>query len=148
MIIDTARLGTIEYEESGVITFAQGIPGFKAYKKYIIIEIEESPFMYMQSVEAGDVSFVVASPFDFYQQYEFEVPPLVKKELQLHDENAVKVVNIVSIRGELSTATINLVAPIIINSDNNTGVQHILSDGQYLIRQPLFSTTDREEGGE
>lgn len=147
MKIETARLGAIEYEESRVITFSQGIPGFKDCKKYILIEIEDSPFMYLQSIEEGNVTFVVASPFEFYQQYEFEIPSHVKLELQLLDQKNVKVFNIVTVRNQLSEATINLVAPIIINDDNKAGVQHILAEGEYSLRHPLFSAEESGEGG-
>lgn len=55
--------------------------------------------------------------------------------------------SIVSIQGDLAKATINLSAPIIINEMNNYGVQYILADSTYSVRQPLFSKNENQDGG-
>lgn len=65
LIIETTRFGRFEYEESSIITFQNGIPGFKNLVKYILVAIEESPFNYLQSIEDGSVTFIVVSPFEF-----------------------------------------------------------------------------------
>ncbi|MFF2092614.1 flagellar assembly protein FliW [Paenibacillus sp. NPDC058174] len=147
MIIESTRFGAFEYEESSIIHFANGIPGFKDNKNYILADIEDSPFVFMQSVEDEDLTFIVASPFDFHEAYEFELPQHLKTELQLQDESHIKVYNIVTISGLLDTATMNLIAPIIINTAERNGVQYILSEGNYSIKHPLFLNSLSEEGG-
>lgn len=143
MIIESSRFGAFEYTETDVVMFPNGIPGFKTYKKYIFIEIEESPFVYMQSIEDGDITFIVVSPFDFYREYEFEIPEHIRSEMKLNDQKMIKVYSIVSIREKLANATMNLTAPLIINNTNRTGMQYILSDGVYSVRHPLFSNSSK-----
>lgn len=141
MIIETTRFGEIECQDEEVLTFINGIPGFKEQRKYTLVMIEESPFMYLQSLDEGSLAFIVVSPFDFFPKYEFELPEHIKAEADIHELENVQIVNIVSIQEELSKATINLAAPIIINLANKTGLQYILPIETYSIHQPLFSTS-------
>ncbi|WP_337103587.1 flagellar assembly protein FliW [Paenibacillus sp. YIM B09110] len=147
MLIESTRFGNFKYEEADIITFQQGIPGFKHLRKYILIEIAESPFYYLQSLEDGAVTFITATPFDFYENYEFDLPDHIKAELELTDEAYVRVVSIVSIQDDLAKATINLTAPIVINGSKQFGLQYILSDNKYSIRQPLFLEHGNQDGG-
>lgn len=139
MIVQTNRFGQLEIQEEHIITFKSGIPGFKDYKSYTIVSLEESPFQYLQSTEEGTLAFIIVSPFDFYPQYEFQIPEQVKSELSICSEEHLEVYNIVSVQGDLIKGTINLAAPIIINRSNLSGIQFILPDGSYLIHHPLFA---------
>lgn len=139
MVFETSRFGLLEYEEDKVITFSGGMPGFKKYQNYTIVVIEESPFQYLQSVEEGTLAFIIASPFDFFREYEFELPEQLKEAMNLHSKEQIQVYNIVNVQGELAAATMNLAAPIIINTTDRTGMQYILPNGGYSIHQPLFS---------
>ncbi|WP_138753698.1 flagellar assembly protein FliW [Paenibacillus sinopodophylli] len=139
MELETSRFGLLEYEEEKVITFSGGMPGFKKYRCFTIVVIEESPFQYLQSVEDGSLAFIIASPFDFFQEYEFDLPDQLKETMNLHSKEQIQVYNIVNVQGELDAATINLAAPIIINTTDLTGMQYILPNGGYSIHQPLFS---------
>jgi flagellar assembly factor FliW len=139
MKIQSIRFGEMELQEEKIITFAHGLPGFKDNKLFIVVDLEESPFSYLQSVEEGDLAFIIVSPFDFYKQYEFDFPDNMVSELNILKDDVVKVYNIVSVRDELSEATMNLAAPIIINDRTKIGMQYILPDGTFSIRQPLFS---------
>ncbi len=142
MILATKRLGDYEYNSEDSITFAKGIPGFNQCQNFILIEVDDSPFMYLQSTSDGDVSFVVASPFDFFPEYEFDLNESIKKDLLIRTEADLKVVNMISVRGNLQSATINLAAPIIINAREGLGEQYILDNGKYSIQHPLFSSQE------
>lgn len=147
MLVQTSRFGELEVKEDELFHFEQGIPGFREVQRYAIIEVEDSPFMYLQSVDQGDVSFIVVSPFDFLESYEFTLPVDIQEDLGLENEQHVKIVNIISVRNELASATINLGAPIILNTYRKQGVQYILPDGKYSIHHPLFAGDVSAEGG-
>ncbi|MFD0590661.1 flagellar assembly protein FliW [Paenibacillus sp. GCM10027627] len=138
-VVDTLS-GKHEYKPEDIISFQSGIPGFKDQKSFIVVEIEESPFKYLQSTDLAELSFVIVSPFDFFPEYEFDLSDDMRANLHIEDEADLLVFNIVSIRDELSSATVNLSAPLIINTKNRLGVQYILDNGTYSIRQPLFSS--------
>ena len=45
------RFGEMEVDPNKIIEFKEGIPGFEALRKFILIEDAESKFCYLQSVE-------------------------------------------------------------------------------------------------
>ena len=56
MLISTRHFGEIEYDEKKIILFEEGLPGFKNYRKFILLGTEntESPFRWLQSIEDGN----------------------------------------------------------------------------------------------
>ena len=93
-----------------MICFPQGIPGFPEYKKYTMISLEDSPFYFLQSVDEGSLSFVLASPFEFFPDYEFELKTDVLHELGNPEPEQIGVLNIVTIKDGIEGATANLAA--------------------------------------
>ncbi|GBG07194.1 flagellar assembly protein FliW [Paenibacillus agaridevorans] len=148
MLLQTSRFGALEIQRNDVYDFQQGIPGFKDLHKYMLIEIDDSPFKYLQSVDNGELSFIVVSPFEFFENYEFILPQEVQTILDIEDEKQVRILNIISIREELASATINLAAPIVMNTERMKGMQYILPDGSYSIHQPLFNAIEVVKGGQ
>lgn len=138
MVIETSRFGTVEYDEEKVVTFLGGIPGFKEYEHYTIVVMEDSPFQYLQSIDEGALAFIIASPFDFFPEYEFDLSEQLKREMNISSKEHVHVYNIVNVQGDLASATMNLAAPIIINTIDRIGTQYIFPNGSFSIHQPLF----------
>lgn len=138
MILQTSRFGEIKIKDDEVFHFENGLPGFKAENKFFLVTVENSPFMYLQSLNDSQLSFIVVSPFDFFESYELTLTDQVQQELGIEKEEQVRIVNIINVRGELAKATINLGAPIVLNTTNHKGMQYILPNGQYSIQQPLF----------
>lgn len=138
MVIETSRFGTLEYDEKKVIAFLGGIPGFKEYEHYTIVVMEDSPFQYLQSIDEGSLAFIIASPFDFFPEYEFDLSEQLKREMNISSKEHVQVYNIVNVQGDLASATMNLAAPIIINTIDRVGTQYIFPNETYPIHQPLF----------
>jgi flagellar assembly factor FliW len=147
MLVQTSRFGEMDIKEEELFHFEQGIPGFRYVQRFAVIEVGESPFLYLQSADHGDISFIVVSPFDFLESYEFTLPVDIKESLGLDNEQHVKIVNIISVRNELASATVNLGAPIILNTQLKKGAQYILPDGKYSIHHPLFIGEVSTEGG-
>ncbi|MFD1953950.1 flagellar assembly protein FliW [Paenibacillus thailandensis] len=145
MIVNTTHFGPLDLTDRTVVTFSSGIPGFKEYKSYTVVEVEDSPFLYLQSVELGELVFVAVSPFDFFPDYEFDLTDAVIHELEIKEQSDVIVYNIVTVRGALEEATVNLAAPIIINKRTLQAVQFILQDNRYNIRQRLFPGDTNEK---
>lgn len=116
-----------------------GIPGFLDLRFFQIRQQEkDSPFFLLTSLENPSIEFGLINPFSFFSHYEFVLDEEWKGQLGITDDSAVIVLNIVTIQagGEI---TVNLIAPMIINLDNQKAKQIILNDDRYAIRQPLFS---------
>lgn len=140
MKLITKNFGEITFDETKKITFPEGIPGFKNLTEYILIEDEDkqSPFAYLQSIQDGDISFVVTSPYNFKEDYIIQIKDNIAEELGGRNTNDFMVFSIVTVPNSFEEATINLVAPIIIQQNTRLGVQIILEDRQYSTRHKLI----------
>ncbi|RXZ83483.1 flagellar assembly protein FliW [Paenibacillaceae bacterium] len=139
MKVDTIAWGSFEITEDQITVFEQGLPGFETLRKFTIIPInDELPFLIMQSLEQREISFLVAEPFLFYPDYEWDLPEAVQQELQIKGESDVAVFAIITTSHEAAASTINLLAPIVLNRSGRLGKQHILHDSQYTSRHPLL----------
>ncbi len=139
MHVETSRFGRITVEEKDIVTFPEGIIGFSECKRYVLLAKEgERPFQWLQSLDDGDLAFVVIDPVMIEPNYTVEVGAEEIKPLQLSDVKEARVLTIVVIPPEnFKHARTNLRGPIVINPRNNTARQLVLSD-EYPIRRPLF----------
>ncbi len=143
MIVHTSRFGELDIQEQDLIRFEQGIPGFENLCRFALIEVpDHEPFTYLQSIEDGEISFIVTDPFEFFADFECELPSPVVEGLKIVSVEQVLVRVIVSVNGELEAATANLVAPIIINRAERSGRQVVLAKTSYTTRHALFQPSE------
>ena len=139
MKIESTRFGEVEVAEEQLIHFSYGIPGFPDEKTFVHMgNDEESPFSFLQSTTEVNLTFLLADPFAFINDYEFVLEDNVAKEMDLSLENPPQVFLIATVKGELADMTVNLLAPVVVNGVNRTGRQVILDKPEYSIRYKLF----------
>lgn len=136
MLIQTKFLGEVEINESEILTFEQGLPGFPDNKKFILLAIDaDLPLALLQSTEEVQIGFVVAFPFAFKKDYAFDLSEEDKEELKLTQEQDVLTYNVMTLKDNFSDSTMNLLAPIIINMKEKLGKQIVLQDNDnYPLR--------------
>lgn len=140
MKIQTKYLGEIEANEDQIILFSGGLPGFNYEKKFGLLDLPGNPaFQILQSIVTPDVAFVVTNPYNFYQDYEFELDSNVKESLEINNENDVTVFSIVTLKDPFEKSTLNLKAPVIINPTSKRGKQYILNEDDYSTKSLLTS---------
>lgn len=146
MEIETSRFGTIEVQEDEVIVFPRGIPGFSMNKRFFLIPHREgSPFIWLQCVDDPDLAFVTVEPLMACRDYSFVLPDGVQEELRIAHEDQLMVLGIVTIpRDDPDAMTVNLLGPIVINTDERIACQHILDPAVYPVRHPLGMAWKRE----
>jgi flagellar assembly factor FliW len=138
-MIQTKYHGEIEINKEEILLFEKGIPGFLAEKEFIVLPLsDDGVFSVMQSVVTPYVAFVVANPFQFFQDYDFQVEDSVVEELGLESEKEVVVFSILTVTDPFEKTTANLQAPIVINSSNQKAKQLILNNGNYKTKHPIF----------
>lgn len=146
MDIETIRFGKIEVQEDKVITFPRGILGFAKNKKYILFpHSDNSPFFWLQSVEDGDLAFVVMNPQIVKSDYSVDIDDNVLNELDVKQPEDLEVVCIVTIpRNDPKRMTINLLGPIIINAAGRNAVQVICDKQSYSHRHPVVAQPQQQ----
>lgn len=141
MELSTTRFGTIDIEEGDIFTFSDGLYAYHHLRQFVLIRhSEESPFLWLQSVEEGDTAFLLMDPWDFCLDYEVELPDSDVEALLLSEDKPKWVYVIVNIPpGKPHAMTTNLLAPLIINGADRLGRQVVLDDERYSTRHPVLS---------
>ena len=112
------------------------IPGFEKLEKVDIIKIDEL-FSTIKDTENEDISFTIANPYTL-REYSFDLPSDIRVILEINEKSNVSVYNVVVIQKPLENSTINFLAPIVVNNDNNKIAQAVLS----AKRHPDFGMTE------
>lgn len=136
MKIETTRFGTVEVEEEKVLEFPHSIPGFTS-RKFVLLTLEDQqPFRWLQSADDPDLAFVILDPFPYFKEYKPIISAVDLAFLDMDGQGEALLFVLCVVReGPIITA--NLLAPILINPNNNRGKQVILLNQDYPVRQPL-----------
>ena len=134
MKIDTKYFGEIEIGDEKVIHFDNGVLGFEDYKDYTIlydIDAEEEPFFsWLQSVEEKALAFPIVNPFKVDQGYNPQINEGMLKSIgECPDEDLVVF---------FKETSVNMRAPLIINSISRKGIQLITESPEYEIKHKLI----------
>ena len=63
MKIHTDNIGELTYEETDIIFFPEGMLGLPEYKRYLLIQKEETkPFLRLQCIDAPQINFLAIDP--------------------------------------------------------------------------------------
>lgn len=102
--------------------------GFESIKKMELKKIDDI-FMQLENCdEDGKPTFTLINPF-VLKPYEIEIPESVQKSLDINENSNILIFNIVVIQNPLENSTVNFLAPLIFNTDNQMMAQTIL-DGK------------------
>lgn len=144
MKIQTKFLGEMEISEDNLLTFTEGIPGFPNEKNFVLVPLNNvSPFLVLQSVTTKEVGFMVATPYAFNPSYSFDLQQEDIEQLEVEQAEDVFVYGILTLKDKLSTSTINLLAPIVINNKKKLAKQIVLtSESEAILRYPLKKATE------
>lgn len=138
-------------EKKTVITFPAGLPGLPAdlTEFELVAAAEDSPFFFLQSLQDENTGFILVNPFAFFPNYEFDLPEEDARALGIKTSEDAAVFCIVNASRGLARATVNLLAPVVVNAATGTARQVVLVDERYSIRHPLFGqrTENRDPAG-
>ena len=117
----TSRFGDLEVEDSRVIDFPHGIPGFSSLKRYVLMDYKDTPLKWLQSMDDPHVAFIVASPETVTTGYQVNVDEPARRSLALAREEDLAVLLI--LRVQTGKVIANLKAPLLLNSALMRGMQ-------------------------
>lgn len=120
------------------VRFLRDIPGFSGIQYYKIYEPAQGAPFYRLMPDSEEFSFLLLHTFDYFRDYDFELPRQEQELLQLSDESKILVFSIVNWGSGLKEATVNLKAPVVVNPENGTALQIILDGETYKVKEPLL----------
>lgn len=131
------RFGALHAHDSTVIEFPEGIPGFERCRRWMLIEADEiAPLKCLQSLDAPEPSFLTVDPALVVPGFQQHPGPAAQARLNAAPGDVLLWVAIVTLT-ENNRGTVNLKAPIAINTTRMRGCQIILDDAAYPVDSPL-----------
>jgi len=138
MKVDTKAFGVIEVDDKQKVKFPQGLFGFEDYVEYVLLDAEHAPFLWLQSVDEKEIAFILINPFFFCKDYEANVTNEEIAEIGITSPENALIFVIVTIPQDGSSMTADLQGPVIINKENMTGMQAILSDAKWKTKHDII----------
>lgn len=152
MRVNTRLFGEIDIVEDKIIELEKGLIGFSDMTKFTLIFDEEKKddkgIMWLQSLDETQFALPVICPERILPDYN----PTINDELleplgELTQDNLFVLVTI-TVPSEIEKMTVNLKAPIIINTDNRKGGQLIVEDKSVQVRYPVYELLKGKKAGE
>ncbi len=142
MLIHTVNFGDVEVPEDKIINFKEGLPGFPQAHRFAVIELDEyKPFHHLQALDNIPIALLIINPFQVHPGYEFKLSQADLEDIRCANPQSVTVYAVATIPENPADATINLLAPIVINEEGRCGKQVILHESGYSVRYPLFKAS-------
>ena len=141
--VSTIKFGEIEVDETKIVTFKHGIPAFEDEHEFVIFPYEEdSPYYFMQSLKTPELAFIMTIPFMFFPDYTIEIDDATIAELDIKNQDHVSLYSLVTIpNGSVRYMTTNLLAPVVLNTENMQAKQLVLDKTNYTTKHRLFPDT-------
>ncbi|HMJ53534.1 MAG TPA: flagellar assembly protein FliW [Polyangiaceae bacterium] len=136
MQVQTNRFGTFEVDEKDPINFPQGMIGFPSEKQFVLLrQRDDSAIGWLQSTTNPSLAFPVVSIDALAVTYPtIAAPPVAAQKEEEVDPHAVMAVLCAS-AGQ--PATVNLLAPIVVNVRSRKGAQILLEGTTFSTNEPF-----------
>lgn len=143
--LTTRYFGTMTYAEEAVLRFPKGLPGFPDETRFLLIEQPaNAPLLFLQSVNRSDLCFLATPARGICPEFCLSVPTddlsvigLAADRQPVIGTDVLCLVFISLSEGRPPVA--NLLAPILINWRNHTGVQAIQMESEYSHEYPILA---------
>jgi len=136
MNIESQRFGTLNINEAELLAFPAGVIGFPTEQHFALVPHHGSGYIaWLQSVSTPELAFPVVSAHAFGGQYP-DVPVSGAAEeagISGSEETLAVMVVLCALNGQ--PATVNLLAPIVVNATTRQGAQVILEGTKYSTRE-------------
>jgi flagellar assembly factor FliW len=148
MVINTRDFGEIEVADENIVTFPAGVYAFEDAREFALISpLGDDVYpKWLQSVNDVMPCFIVFDPAIAVEEYcrgvklESSDAKLLKIDGESADMDSIRFLAIATVPSDFKKTTLNMKAPIAINTDCNLAAQVILpAECGYDFRFPLYS---------
>ena len=141
MDVETTRFGAVNVDDARLITFPAGLLGITAYKTYALLQPDSNgAFLWLQSVEAPELAFVVTDPTMWVAGYQVPIRREQMQELRLESLDDAQIFVIVNRYDRSLTA--NLQGPLVVNVGNREGMQLVLAEKRWTTRHEIVQVAE------
>jgi flagellar assembly factor FliW len=150
MQVNAGILGTLEVNEDDLITFEKGIIGFENLNKFAVVKGDDhGVFYWLQSLDDEEKRFVLMNTSKFISDYKPITENTVIPELGKYDDiSQITVYNVTVIPDNFMDMTVNLKAPVLINTSEKKGFQFISDNEKFPIKYYIQRELQKLGAGE
>ncbi|MBR6237528.1 MAG: flagellar assembly protein FliW [Lachnospiraceae bacterium] len=138
----TKFFGKVDVADDKIINFPEGILGFPDLKKFALMFDSEksSPtgLNFMASLDEPAFMMPVVTAVAVKPDYSPKITAEVEKAIGPLTEDNVLVLVTMTIPEDITGMTVNLNAPIIINTESNKAIQSMVENEGYDVKYPIY----------
>ncbi|MBF0498583.1 MAG: flagellar assembly protein FliW [Candidatus Riflebacteria bacterium] len=142
----TTRFGEIDVSNEDIVQFPEGLLGFNEFHRFVILNSQEgSPFRWLQSLDDGNLAFIIIEPLNFLFSYDLDLADSDAAFLGLERAEDAVLYSIVTVPENVRDMTANLQGPLVINAINRKGRQVISSNATHSIKANIVEEMAKRE---
>jgi flagellar assembly factor FliW len=144
--VSTKAYGAIDVDDRQKIVFPKGLFGFERFKEYVLLDAEQQPYYYLQSLDTQGAAFILLKPFLFRPDYEIDIADEELSEIGISDPKKALVFTIVTVPVDGTPMTANLAGPLVINRETRVGKQVVLTDARWKTKHDIMDELSGMDG--
>ena len=136
MIIESDQLGSVDIDESKILSFPDGLLGFPEIQRFAVVDAgDEGTYFWLQAIDDPQLAFLAAVPWAFFPDYAPVLADADQDALDLTSAEDATLFCLLTITDDAVTA--NLLGPLVVNTTTQKGRQVVLGDSEYSTRTVL-----------
>ena len=148
MIVKTSRFGDKEVPDEALLTFPEGVIGFRDATRFVMFECsDDGIFKWLQSCDRPELAFVICEANIIVPNYQILIGDKERQVLKLEKPEDAVVCLILVIPKDPMETTANLLGPLVMNTETRLGMQVVVVNPQYSTRYRLFRDPNAPEDG-
>lgn len=132
--------------EDKILTIPEGLFGFEEFTKYKLVNSDYEPFLWLQSTEDSNLSFLIIDPFLICNDYETEIDDETLAKIGVNKPEDIIIMTIVTVPKDGSSITANFQGPLVINKHNMQCIQVILNDNRWSTKYNIVEALKNKGG--
>jgi flagellar assembly factor FliW len=142
---NTTHFGRLEYNSASAIEFSEGLPGFEAERRFVIVQRpDHHPLVFLQSLKSDALCFPALPAQTVDSSYELHIGDADREALgfQAAPKLGADALALALISLHEEDPTANLLAPVVINLRTQTAAQCINPAMRYSHRHRLANALE------
>jgi len=136
--VEDTRFGTLDVPDDQLIEFPNGIIGFPASKRYVVLDHGEGDILrWLQSCDEPAIAFMILDPQPMVPDYPVDLAIKDAKDIGIAKDDEIALAAVVTIPPPPAVPTVNLMAPLVIGVEARKGKQVVFHDSPFHTRHPL-----------
>ena len=140
MTFETTRFGPVEVNSDEVYFFPQGLIGFEALKRFVLLDSKKGNIIqWLQAIDDPAVAFLVSEPQSFIPSFEIKYPDATSSEPVMDRDQfqQLKTLTMLSLDRNEGVLHVHVMSPLLLDTSGRKGVQIMTDTPHPTVKVPL-----------